>query len=609
MAAAADAAAADAYQLPPPQLSAAISQQYGIHIDLNSDDSVSRLCDCFDPLFKPKCAVSRLNAAGLWVDGEIPELKKVPSFENVKWFGNVSIRSLLLMNAHSTLIPIEIPCVQSQLSADLLSSAKAAIAAREAAGAPPYKLRSESLANSAAAFDAIMAARSPEVCLDLQVSRRFRNSKNFVYVLRNLLRLNLTNDFSLENEYDYLANVRLDQDPDLEQLFSGLNRTIKMSSEKDEEMVEEMMVEVDRQGGTLTEELKNTIRGSILTFTPIWPESIHFAGAGDGAGAGAETFKHRIVVITDGENDHYEPTPEWGEEGRDEVMQKIAFGISFKAVLIIQTSATKRICIDFVLNLNKKKLFELFSDLFTKGSACVPYSQCWFYLDDLMSIILESPGFKGRISAVINEYITGQLTRFVETAYDNPSSSFAVVDAGCNHPIGYLTPGRRPGHGPGHDPSDWTWNDTDFKIISERKVLGGGVMVDLLNSSYGGGGISPLYHCTFPESMRDAFVATNFTDPTKVLHEGQFSLKEASQGAVAGSQPVDDMGEAASPAESRAKRIVANIFKTIHTLRDYFLCRLAAEGGGGALKKKRKSIRTRRASRARRSRRSRRSRK
>ena len=589
---------AAASQLPPPQLSAAISQQYGIHIDLNSYESVRRLCICFDPLFEPKCAVSRLNAAGLWVDREIPELKKV------KWFKNVSIRSLLLMNAHSTLIPIEIPCVQSQLSADLLSSAKAAIAAREAAGPPPYKLRSESLANSAAAFDALTATHSPEVCLDLQVSRRFRNSKNFVYVLRNLLRLNLTNDLSLENDYDYLANVRLDQDPDFKVLFGKLTDTTKTALENNAKMVEEMMVEVDRQGGTLTEELKNTIRGSIFTFTPIWPESIHFAGAG------AETFKHRIVVITDGENDHYEPTPEWGEE-ESKIMQKIAFGISFKAVIMIQTSDTERICIDFVLNLNKKMLFDLFSDLFTKGSVCVPYSQCWFYLDDLISIILESQEFKDRISEVINEYITGELTLFVETAYDNPSSSFAVVDAGCNHPIGYLSPGRRPGHDPGHDPSDWTWNDTDFKIIGERKVRGGGVMVDLLNSSYGGGGISPLYHCTFPESMRDAFVATNFTDPTKVLHEGQFSLKEASQGAVAGSQPDDEMGAAASPAESRAKRIVANIFKTIHTLRDYFLCRLAAGGRGGALKKKRKSIRTRRASRARRSRgrRSRRSRK
>ena len=605
-AAAADAAAADAYQLPPPQLSAAISQQYGIHIDLNSYESVRRLCICFDPLFEPKWAVSRLNAAGGWVDGEIPELKKVPSYEKVKWFGNVSIRSLLLMNAHSTLIPIEIPCVQSQLSADLLSSANAAIAAREATGPPPYKLRSKSLAKSAAGFDAIMAARSPEVCLDLQVSRRFRNSKNFVYVLRNLLRLNVTNDFSLDNDYDYLANVRLDEDPDLEQLFSGLNRTIKMSSEKDEEMIKYKMDEVDRQGdGRLTEELKNTIRGSILTFTPIWPESVQVAGLG--AGAGAETFKHRIVVITNGENDRYEPNPIWDEEGRDEVMQKIAFGISFKAVLIIQTSATKRICIDFVLNLNKTKLFELFSDLMP--AKC---GQCWFYLDDLISIILESREFKKKISKLFKAYTN--LQSFIKSAYDNPTSSFAVVDAGCNHPVGYLSPD--PG------PSAWTWNDVNFEIIGEdEKAPRGSVMVnllhrpDLLHKPTTAGAMT-VFHCTFPESMRPAFTNTIFTDPMKVLHEGPYSLGSASQDAVAGSQ-MEEAAAAAAP-ESRARRIVANIFKTIHTLLNRVVCGVgsgsgaaAALGLGGASKKNRNSIRTRRASRSRRARgrRSRRSRK
>jgi hypothetical protein len=205
------------------------------------------------------------------------------------------------------------------------------------------------------------------------------------------------------------------------------------------EVLKYQMEQVDQQGGELTTELKNTIKESLNTFTPIWPESIHFAGAG--LGASAETFKHRIVVITDGENDHYELTPEWDPEVEEsKIMQKLAFGISFKAVLIIQTSPTERICMDFVFNLNKTTLFRTsFAHLFTKGSACVPYSQCWFYLDDLISIILESSRFKDRISAVIISNIQkasiGPLNRvckrfcknlpsFIVEAYDNPSSSF-----------------------------------------------------------------------------------------------------------------------------------------------------------------------------------------
>jgi hypothetical protein len=597
---------------PPPQLSAAISQQYGIHIDLNSYESVRRLCICFDPLFEPKCVLSTLKVGGK-PSIEVLEIQKLQEVISSKKPLNVSIRSLLLMNAHSTLIPIELPCVQSQLSADLLSSAKAAIAARGAAGELPHRSRSSARADQDAAWASMTAPKAREVCLDLQVSRRFSRF-NFVYVLRNLLRLNLTNDLSLENDYDYLANVRLDEDPDLEQLFSGLNRTIKMSSEKDEEMIKYKMVEVDRQGGTLTEELKNTIRGSILTFTPIWPESVRAEGDG------AETFKHRIVVITDGENDHYEPTPEWGEEGRDEVMQKIAFGISFKAVIMIQISDTERICMEFVLNLNKKKLFELFSDLMP--AKC---GQCWFYLDDLISIILESREFKKKISDVFVGYTRTSLSSFIKSAYDNPISSFAVVDAGCNHPIGYLSPD--PG------PSAWTWNDVNFEITGEIEkqqeeqpeahqarpmhALGGGVMVGLVNRTSGGS----IYYCTFPESMRGAFNNTIFTDPMKVLHEGPYSLGSASQEAVEGSLPdspvvLDMEEEAAAAPESRARRIVANIFKTIHTLLNRVVCGVgsgsgaaAALGRGGASKKNRKSIRTRRASRARRSRRSRRSRK
>ena len=137
-------------------------------------------------------------------------------------------------------------------------------------------------------------------------------------------------------------------------------------------------------------------------------------------------------------------------------------------------------------------------------------------------------------------------------------------------------------------------------------------MVGLVNRTSGGS----IYYCTFPESMRGAFNNTIFTDPMKVLHEGPYSLGSASQDAVAGSQ-MEEAAAAAAP-ESRARRIVANIFKTIHTLLNRVVCGVgsgsgaaAALGLGGASKKNRNSIRTRRASRSRRARgrRSRRSRK
>ena len=585
MAAAADAAAAAESQLPPPELSAAITGQYGIHIDLNSEDSGLRLCDCFDLLFEPKCAVSRLQSGGI-LDSrkmEIPEfvtlLKKPLPKKPI-----VSIQSLVLMNAHSTLIPVEIPCVQSLLSADSLLSVKAAIAARGAAGPPSYGLRSESRANWDTAHASMMATRPREVCLDLHASRRLSRF-NLVYVLRNLLRLNITNDFSLQNDYEYLTELRLDEDPYFAKLFSRLNDTTKTSRENNAEMLKYQMEQVDLQGGVITEELKNTIKESLNTFTPIWPDSIRDEDAGS-----TDTFKHRIVVITNGVNDDYELTPQWNPEAEEsKIMQRLAFGISFKAVLIIQTSPTERVCMDFVLNLNKKKLFNLFSVLFI-GRTCVPYLQCWFYLDDLISIILESPGFKNRIYAAFDEYINKDvqldktvkknLLSFIGLAYDNPSSSLTVVDSGCNHPFGYLSP---PGHGPSH----WTWNDTDFKIISGlREVRGGGVMVDLVNSTFGGG-IS-LSHCTFPESMSAAFNDTTYPDSSRYLHEGSFFF--SSQEAVDGSQPdlssrQGDMAEA-PPAESRAKRIVANILKTVHTIKNFVLCRIgfgsgATAGGGG----------------------------
>lgn len=613
------AAAAAAYELPPPELSNAISGQYGRHIDLNSYESVRRLCKCFDPLFKPEWAVSRRKTANDDWDAkievlEIQQLKEVLSSKEPY----VSIRSLLLMNAHSTLIPIEKPCDRSLLSADPLLSANAAIAAAVGvAGEPPHRLRSVTRAGQDAAWASFVAPMPREVCLDLQVSRRFSRFSNFVYVLRGLLRLNVTNDFSLENDYDYLAYVRLDEDPDLKQLFSGLNRTIEQSIENYEQMLELLMAQVNQQGeGRLTEELKNNIRDSLHTFTPIWPESVRAEGDG------SETFKHRIVVITNGENDRYEPNPIWGEDGRAAVMQKLAFGISFKAVLIIQTSATERISMDFVLNLNKEKLFELFSDLMLAGCG-----QCWFYLDDFISIILESREFKNRISKVLSEYILHRnLPLFIKSAYENPSSSFAVVDAGCNHPVGYLSGPGGPG-GPG-GPSDWTWNDVNFEIIGEGKEAPSrSVMVNLLHrpdlrQMGAGGGALTVFHCTFPESMRPAFTTTRFTDRTKVLDAGPFSLDEDSLRAVSGSQTeppvVLDMEEAAP--ESPARRIVANIFKTIHTLLRRVVCRFGFGSGGaaaavrpgGASKKKRKSIRTRRArraSRASRARRSRRSRK
>ena len=604
---AAAAAAAAAYELPPPQLSNAISQQYGRHIDLNSKDStaaVSKLCDCFDLLFEP----------------EIQQLKEVLSSKEPL---NVSIRSLLLMNAHSTLIPIEKPCDRSLLSADPLLSATAAIAAaRGAAGELPHRLRSVTRADQGAAWAAWTAPMPREVCLDLQVSRRFSRFSNFVYVLRGLLRLNVTNDLSIENDYDYLANVRLDEDPDLEQLFSGLNRTIEQSIENYEQMLELLMAQVNQQGeGRLTEELKNNIRDSLHTFTPIWPESVR--AEGDGAGDGAETFKHRIVVITNGENDRYEPNPIWRKEQREAVMQKLAFGISFKAVLIIQTSDTKRICMDFVLNLNKTKLFTEFSHLFTDSTCVVPYLQCWFYLDDLISIILKSDEFKTRISKVLSEKIQNSdvILQSIKSAYDNPSSSFAVVDAGCNHPVGYLSPD--PG------PSPWTWNDVNFEIIGEgEEAPSRSVMVNLLHrpdlrQEAEAAGAMTVFHCTFPESMRPAFTTTRFTDPVGGLYEGQFSLGEDSLRAVSGSQIEEEAAAAAAAPESPARRIVANIFKTIHTLWGRVVCRFGSGSGGaaaaaavrpgGASKKKRKSIRTRRASRAsrasRRARRSRRSRK
>lgn len=622
------AAAAAAYELPPPELSNAISGQYGRHIDLNSKDStaaVSKLCDCFDLLFEPKWAVSRRKSADDDWDAkiEVLEIQQLKEVLSSKKHSLVSIRSLLLMNAHSTLIPIEKPCDRSLLSADPLLSAKAAIAARGAAGEPPYNLRRDARAGQGAVWAAWMAPMPREVCLDLQVSHRFLRF-NFVYILRGLLRLNVTNDFSLDNDYKYLANVRLDEDPDLKHLFSGLNHTIEESIENYEQMLELLMAQVNQQGeGRLTKELKNNIRDSLHTFTPIWPESVQVAGLG--AGAGAETFKHRIVVITNGENDRYEPNPIWRKQEREAVMQKLAFGISFKAVLIIQTSNTKRICMDFVLNLNKTKLFTEFSHLFT-GSTCVPYLQCWFYLDDFISIILESDEFKTRISKVLSEKIqnSGVILQSIKSAYDDRSSSFAVVDTGCNHPVGYLSPD--PG------PSAWTWNDVNFEIIGEeKKECGHSVMVNLLHrpdlrQEAEAAGAKTVFHCTFPESMRPAFTTTRFTDPVEGLYEGQFSLGEDSLRAVSGSQIEEEEAAAAAAApESPARRIVANIFKTIHTLWGRVVCRFGSGSGsrgaaaavrpGGASKKKRKSIRTRRASRAsrasraRRARRSRRSRK
>ena len=167
-------------------------------------------------------------------------------------------------------------------------------------------------------------------------------------------------------------------------------------------------------------------------------------------------------------------------------------------------------CFSFTLNLNKESLF---SSFFTPEEAAEaaaretdPYLQCCFYLDDLLSFVMQSDSFKQRIVDVffpqgrVDDRTRTRVLSFIQSAYNNPTSSFSCVDTGCNSPAGYLS----------KNPVSFQWEfvGINFKIGGYKRSKED-LFVTLLPETQGGV-VVPPYSWLIPRSMHSAFNQTSY---------------------------------------------------------------------------------------------------